>query len=59
MWILSHLSNGPKECLERLFDPNLKLLDFCNKVFEAMNDEFMLEQVIWVVANTAGDCYEL
>ena len=24
-----------------------------------MNDEYMLEQVIWVVANAAGDCYEL
>ena len=43
MWILSHLSNGPKECLQRLFDPKLKLLDFCNKVFEAMDDEYMLE----------------
>ena len=45
--------------MTKLFTQDNKLLSFCNRVFDSMNDEFMLEQVIWVVANVAGDCFLL
>ena len=43
MWIISHLSSAPRESLVKLFAPELKLIEFCNRVFDAMNDEYMLE----------------
>lgn len=55
LWILSNLAFGPPDLVERILAPELGVLAFLDKTLRNETDPRLYEQILWFIANAAGD----
>lgn len=57
-WIVSNFTYSDEETIKILFYPQYGLIEFLNKVL-ASRDNQLIDQVIWIISNTAVESIPL